>query len=244
MNLLILDAGHAKNTAGKNNIKENFYEWQFNNDMQYKIKSRCEDLGIKVFLTNPNPQNVSDIALGVRAKLANDYWIKNSKPKAMFISLHANAYSNESARGTETYIANNASNTSKNFAKVLNDNIVKAMKELDINAKDRGVKSENFTVIYKASMPSVLVEYGFYSNLDDLKILKNNQDELVEATVKAICQYFNIEYKEKAKVNENNFIGNNLYAVCVGAYKDRNKANALVEELKKKGYTSTYLIIR
>ena len=135
MNLLILDAGHSFSTAGKRNEKENFYEWQFNNDMQYKIKSRCEDLGIKVFLTNPNPQNVSDIALGVRAKLANDYWIKNNKPKSMFISLHANAFSNESARGTETYVSKNASATSKNFAKVLNDNIVKAMKNIDPASK-------------------------------------------------------------------------------------------------------------
>ena len=116
------------------------------------------------------------------------------------------------------------------------------MKELDPASKDRGVKTENFTVIYKTSMPSVLIEYGFYSNLEDLKILKNNKDELVEATVKAICSYFNIEYKEKVKVNENK--SNGLYAVCVGAYKDRNKANAIAEELKKKGYTSTYLIIR
>ena len=54
MNLLILDSGHAKNTPGKNNAKENFYEWQFNNDMQYKIKARCEESGIKVFL---NPLN-------------------------------------------------------------------------------------------------------------------------------------------------------------------------------------------
>ena len=241
MNLLILDAGHSFSTAGKRNEKENFYEWQFNNDMQYKIKSRCEDLGIKVFLTNPNPSTVSDIPLTTRASLANDYWLKNSKPKAMFISLHANAFSNSNTRGTETYIASNASYTSKNFAKVLNDNIVKAMKKLDTSAKDRGVKSENFTVIYKASMPSVLCEYGFYSNLDDLKILKNNKDQLVEATVKAICDYFNIEYKEKN--NKVEFDGN-LYAVCVGAYKDKNKANSIVEELKKKGYTSTYLIIR
>ena len=241
MNLLILDAGHAKNTAGKRNEKENFYEWQFNNDMQYKIKSRCEDHNIKVFLTNPNPATVSDITLTTRANLANDYWIKNNKCKSIFISLHANTFSNASARGTETYVAKNASAISKDFAKVLNNNIVKAMKEIDPASKDRGVKSENFTVIYKASMPSVLVEYGFYSNLDDLKILKNNQAELVEATVKAICSYFNIEYKEK--VNEAKFDGN-LYAVCVGAYKDRNKANTIVEELKKKGYTSTYLIIR
>ena len=242
MNLLILDSGHAKNTAGKNNASQGFYEWEFNNDMQYKIKARCEELGIKVFLTNPDPSTVSDIALSTRASLANDYWLRNSKPKSIFISLHANAYSNESARGTETYIAKNASTTSSNFAKVLNDEIVKAMKKLDTNAKDRGVKSENFTVIYKASMPSVLCEYGFYSNKDDLKILKNNKDELVEATVKAICQYFGITYKEKAK-EEVKFDGN-LYAVCVGAYKDKNKANSIVEELKKKGYTSTYLIIR
>ena len=242
MNLLILDAGHAKNTAGKRNEKEKFYEWEFNNDMQYKIKARCEDHNIKVFLTNPNPSTVSDIALSTRANLANDYWVKNNKCKSIFISLHANAFSNENARGTETYIAKNASATSKNFAKVLNNEIVKTMKKIDNNAKDRGVKSENFTVIYKASMPSVLVEYGFYSNLDDLKILKNNKDELVEATVKAICSYFNIEYKEKVKVNENK--SNGLYAVCVGAYKDRNKADAIVEELKKQGYTSTYLILR
>ena len=241
MNLLILDAGHAKNTAGKRNEKENFYEWQFNNDMQHKIKSRCEDHNIKVYLTNPNPATVSDIALGVRAKSANDYWIKNNKPKSIFISLHANAFSNAAARGAETYHAKNASNTSKNFAKVLNDEIVKTMKKIDNNAKDRGVKSENFTVIYKALMPSVLIEYGFYSILDDLKILKNNKDELVEATVKAICNYFNIEYKEKTIKKENN---SSLYAVCVGAYKDKNKANNIVEELKSKGYTSTYLIIR
>ena len=241
MNLIILDAGHAKNTAGKRNEKENFYEWQFNNDMQYKIKARCEELGIHVFLTNPNPSTVSDIPLSTRASLANDYWLRNSKPKSMFISLHANAYSDVKARGTETYTAKNASTTSKNFAKVLNDNIVKAMKNIDPASKDRGVKTENFTVIYKASMPSVLVEYGFYSNLDDLRILKNNRNELVEATVKAICSYFNIEYKEK--VNEAKLDGN-LYAVCVGAYKDKNKANNIVEELKRKGYTSTYLIPR
>ena len=239
MNLLILDAGHSFSTTGKRNEKENFYEWEFNNDMQYKIKSRCEDLGIKVFLTNPNPNKVSDLPLTTRANLANEYWIKNNKYKAIFISIHANAFSNSNIRGTETYVAKNASSTSKNFAKVLNDNIVKTMKKLDPASEDRGVKTENFTVIYKASMPSVLCEYGFYSNLEDLKILKNNKDELVEATVKAICNYFNIEYKEKTIKKDNN-----LYAVCVGAYKDKNKANAIVEELKEKGYTDTYLIQR
>ena len=30
MNLLILDAGHSFDTKGKNNLKENFYEWPLN----------------------------------------------------------------------------------------------------------------------------------------------------------------------------------------------------------------------
>ena len=241
MNLLILDAGHSFNTKGKNNAKENFYEWEFNNDMQYKIKARCEELGIKVFLTNPNPATVSDIALSTRASLANDYWLRNSKPKSIFISLHANAFSSGSARGTETYIAKNASTTSKNFAKVLNDEIVKTIKKLDSNAKDRGVKSENFTVIYKAAMPSVLVEYAFYTNLNDLKILKSNRGELVEATVKAICNYFGVTYKEKA--NEEAKPNNKLYAVCVGAYNQDN-AKKIQQELISKGYKDAYLIPR
>ena len=237
MNLLILDAGHAKNTPGKNNAKENFYEWEFNNDMQYKIKSRSEELGIKVFLTNPNPSTVSDISLTTRSALANDFWLRNSKPKSMFISLHANAFSSESARGTETYIAKNASSTSKNFAKVLNDNIVKTMKSLDVNAKDRGVKCKDWTVIQKASMPSVLLEYAFYSNLDDLKILKNNRSELVEATVKSICQYFGVEYKKEITTNTNK-----LYKVCIGAYKDKDNADKILKEAKSKGFKDSYII--
>ena len=243
MKLLILDSGHAEKVAGKRNEKQNFFEWKFNDEMQYKIKKRAEEHGITVYLTNPNPKGIDEIGLSKRATLANNYWTKNNKPKAIFISLHGNAVDNASVRGTETYHAKNASTTSKNFAKTLNDEVVKTIKKLDSNAKDRGVKSENFTVIYKASMPSVLVEYAFYSNLEDLKILKNNKDELVEATVRAICQYFGIEYKEKvtnASKNEND----TLWAVCVGAYKDKNKANSIVEELKKKGYASTYLIAR
>ena len=241
MNLLILDAGHSFDTKGKNNLKESFYEWEFNNDIQYKIKSRCEDLGITVFLTNPNPSDVSDIALSTRASLANDYWLRKSKPKSMFISLHANAFSSDTARGTETYIAKNASTTSKNFAKVLNDNIVNTMKQLDSGAKDRGVKTENFTVIYKAAMPSVLVEYGFYTNLNDLKILKNNKNELVEATVKAICDYFGVTYK--VDTNKNTTSENIFYRVVAGSYSNKSNAEAQVNLLKAKGISNAFIDI-
>lgn len=244
MNLVILDSGHNEYVKGKCN--GDFKEWDFNNKMQYKIKKRLENHGIEVFLTNPNPEKKDEIGLSKRSALANDYWAKKNKPKAIFISLHGNAFSNSTARGTETYHATNASATSKTFAKTLNDEVVKTMQSLDKNAKDRGVKAQDFTVIYKASMPSVLVEYGFYSNPEDLKILKNNQDDLTEATVKAICKYFNITYKAVQKEttsSSNTSTGKQLYAVCIGAY-EYNTAKKMEAEMKSKGYTSTYLIPR
>ena len=234
MKLLILDAGHAKNTAGKKAPDNSFYEWSFNNDMQYKIKKRAEDHGIHVFLSNPTPNTTSDIGLSERATKMNNYWTSKGKPKSIMISLHANAYGDDfnAARGSECYVANNASNTSKNFAKILNDNVVAAMKKIDSGAKDRGVKTNNFTVIYKSSMPCCLMEYAFYSNKEDLKILKNNKDELVEATIKAICSYFDITYKPVV-VNVSG-----KYRVVCGSYSSKDNAVAMQDKLKAAGFSS------
>lgn len=248
MSLLLLDAGHAKNTAGKKAPDSSFYEWEFNNNMQYKIKKRVEEHGIDVYLSNPSPDKVSDIALSTRASNMNNYWASKGKPKAVMISLHANAYGSgfNSSRGTETYVASNASTNSKNFAKCLNDEIVSTMKKLDSGAKDRGVKVNDFTVIYKTNTPCALVEYGFYTNTNDLKILKNNQDDLVEATVKAICKYFNVTYKaiqKETASSTSSSTGTQLYAVCVGAY-SYEKAKEMKDQMISKGYTSTYLIPR
>lgn len=234
MKLLILDSGHAKNTAGKKAPDNSFYEWSFNNDMQYKIKKRAEDHGIHVFLSNPTPNTTSDIGLSERATKMNNYWTSKGKPKSIMISLHANAYGDgfNDARGSECYVANNASNTSKNFAKILNDNVVAAMKKIDSGAKDRGVKTNNFTVIYKSSMPCCLMEYAFYSNKEDLKILKNNKDELVEATIKAICSYFDITYKPVV-VNVSG-----KYRVVCGSYSSKDNAVAMQDKLKAAGFSS------
>ncbi|MGL4801865.1 MAG: N-acetylmuramoyl-L-alanine amidase [Cetobacterium sp.] len=197
MNLLILDSGHNEYVQGKQSIDKSLREWVFNNSLQYKIKKRCESHNIDTYLTNTNPEGKDEIGLTKRSDLANSYWSKQGKPKSMFISLHANAYGGDwnAARGCETYHANNASTNSKTFAKTLNDEVYATCKSIDAGFKNRGVKANNFTVIYKANMPAVLVEYGFYTNREDLEILKNRQDDLCEATVKAICKYFGVTYK-------------------------------------------------
>lgn len=238
--LVIGDSGHAEKVAGKCAPDKSLYEWKFNQEVDTKMKKRCKDHGIDYYQTNPNPKGKDEMGLSKRAELANTHWKKQGKPKALFISYHANAYKSvfNDARGTETYVASNASQNSKNAAKYINDEIVKAMKSLDKKAKDRGVKTEDFTVIYKAQMPSILIEYGFYTNKADLKILKNNVDNLVEATMKGLCKYFGITYKAPKK--ENNTSNNTskettYYRVVTNSYLDRKNAEKEVSELKKLG---------
>lgn len=229
MKLLILDSGHGEYVPGKEAPDKSMREWEFNNDMQYKIKARAEQHGITVYLTNPSPAKKNEMGLTKRAQLANDYWVSKGRPDALFFSIHSNAYDSKfnAARGTETYYASNASQKSKAAAKDVQDEIYKAMKSIDSAAKNRGVKTADFTVIYKAAMPSILEEYGFYTNKEDLKILKNNRNELAEATVKGICKYFGITYKE-VEVNPP-APNTKVYENCI-VYKgdvDKNIANVL-----------------
>ena len=240
--LLILDAGHSHNTKGKKAFDDSFYEWDFNNKMQYTLKERAEELGITVKLTNPNPGTVSDISLTTRATTANNFYRSLNIPKSIMISLHANAYGTDfnSARGVEVYHASNASTNSKNLAKYICNNVYNDVKAIDAGFKNRGVKCQDFTVIYKTITPTCLVEYAFYSNKDDLKILKNNQNELVEATLKGICKYFGINYQEPKKetVKTDSTASNTYYRVVAGSYTNRTNADKLVSELKSKGYSA------
>ncbi len=143
--------------------------------MQYALKKRLEEHLIDVYLTNPSPAGIDEIGLSKRAQLANNYWIKQGKPNAIFVSLHANAFYNKdkdgkeikefnSARGVEVFHASNASQGSKDLAKYLDTEIFNTVKAIDTNFKDRGVKCSDFTVIYKSNMKAVLIEYGFYTN--------------------------------------------------------------------------------
>ena len=213
-----LDAGHSKLTSGKRNEKANpkFYEYEFNNDIAVKLKARLEEHGITVYLTNSTPNGV-DIALTTRANTANIKWNSLGKPSnAIFVSIHGNASTGAwaNARGVEVYHAKNASSKSKKLASLLTNQIYKDVKAIDSGFKQRGVKSSNFTVIYKANMPSVLIEHGFYDNKEDLALMQNHRNVFVEADCKAICKYFGITYKAptaKKTTPSNSFLVKIIY---------------------------------
>ena len=201
-NYIILDSGHAKATGGKRSPDSTLLEWEFNNDMQYKLKARLEQLGFIVYLVNPNPQTGADKSLAARCKDANKYWAGKGKPNCLYVSLHANAAGSGNwykARGVEVYTSVGCSSKSTNAAKKICAAIYKDVYAIDNGFKNRGHKSNNFYVVKNTNMPACLIEYAFYDNKEDIKLLKNKRSLLCEATLKGICEHFGVTYKAAAQ---------------------------------------------
>ena len=151
----------------------------------------------------------------------------NGKKYNLVIESHLNAF-NGSAKGTEV-LYYPTSTKSKEYAQRVND-------KLDDIFTDRGIKSRSDLYILRdTDCPAILIEYFFCDNKEDYALADT------EAKMKLIAQkvvegVLNKEIKDVVR--------GPLYAVCVGAFRDKSLADARVKELKSKGYTDTYLIQR
>ncbi|MEN8928810.1 MAG: N-acetylmuramoyl-L-alanine amidase [Flavobacteriales bacterium] len=75
-----------------------------------------------------------------------------------------------------------------------------------IGRKDRGVKQAGFVVLYKTTMPSVLIETGFLTNAKDNAFLKKsvNQQKMAQAIYNAFKRYKANRDKIYNEIHKNN----------------------------------------
>lgn len=114
--------------------------------------------------------------LATRTSKANQIYLqaikKNKDVKVVFISIHANAFSNPSASGYEIFVYKHGGE-----AHALAKGIYQAgenMLGVGSTIKSRGIKEANFAVLANTGMPAVLVEHEFYTNVDAVKMLKDS----------------------------------------------------------------------
>ncbi|MBB5149073.1 MULTISPECIES: N-acetylmuramoyl-L-alanine amidase [Ureibacillus] len=177
--VIIIDAGHGGKDPGA--ASNGAVEKEITLKVATVVKNRLEADGAKVIMTRTGDTYPT---LEDRVKIAlNNY-------AEVFVSIHVNSASNESAKGTETYysVAGNVNiEEDETLAKAINDQIVK-----NADMKDRGVKKQDYYVIRNMILPSVLVELGFITNPEDRAKLTDHEyvEIFGDSIYKGIVEYY------------------------------------------------------
>ena len=162
--IVVLDAGHggkdpgALNSAAKEKDLALTIIYKFAKDYFNSTGS-----AIKAYWTRSDDTYV---ALGDRAAFASQV------EADLFISLHMNAASAETAKGLEVLYGSNNKFTmsglnSKEMAAIFKKQLIE-----DLAMTDRGIKDRpNLVVLKSNEVPAVLIELGFITNSEDLKKL-------------------------------------------------------------------------
>lgn len=176
---VVIDPGHGGSDSGTIGIT-NKYEKDFNLSLSLKVEALLQnEPEINVVMTrdvDEYPTRSERVALA------------NQLQADLFVSIHGNSVlASPQASGTETYYYQRSS--SKDLANVIHKHVVKAL-----GFKDRGVKEGNLQVIRETTMPAVLLEIGFLSNLAEEKALFTEavQDKAAQAIVTGIKEYLGI----------------------------------------------------
>ena len=185
--LVCIDPGHAQSTAGKRSFDGSLREYEFNRVVALWLKYHLERHGVKT-IYSCDVNTTKDISLTERCRT------ENNATADLFISIHANAHGLtwNRANGWEIYHHENSAN-GKRLAEAIRKTSI-----LALGLRDRGIKTNTFTVLTKTAMPSVLIEHGFYTNIEECAKLKSLEfrKKCAIADAKGILNYLGIAWKE------------------------------------------------
>ena len=216
----LLDYGHGGNDPGAIGI-DNLKEKDIVREIGKRVKYHLERHQQTVLESRSNDETVS---LTERSNKAN----RNNVD--LCISIHCNAFSDSSAQGVEIFYFQ-GSTRGQQLAKSILNEITKAK----LYTKNRGLKTNNLHMTRETSMPSVLVELGFITNVTDKNLIINNKENFAIAITKGILSYYGITYKAETTQTTTT---DKLYRVQVGAFSVKANAEKLANELKQKGYST------
>jgi N-acetylmuramoyl-L-alanine amidase len=120
----------------------------------------------------------------------------------------------------------------------LASHVQKNMKE-SVNLFNRGVKQAGFLVLYKTTMPSILVETGFISNLHDEKVLisEDGQNKIAFSIYNAVRDYK--QSVEKVRIDSGAETVESVYTPDEKSASSNNKENTNVTVETGIGKTDT-----
>lgn len=173
--VVVIDAGHGGDDPGKVGIN-NALEKDINLQIAEKVKRHLEKNGIEVVMTREDDvmEETKLEDMKKRVELIN-----KTKP-AIAVSIHQNSYPDSSVKGAQVFYYT-GSEISKEAASLMQEELRKKDNENTRQIKD----NNNFYMLKKTEVPTIIVECGFLSNAGEAEKLVS--DEYQEQMAQAIC---------------------------------------------------------
>ncbi|WP_158290416.1 N-acetylmuramoyl-L-alanine amidase [Halobacillus salinus] len=172
---ILIDAGHGGRDSGAIGVSGAF-EKDYTLKTALALKEVLESNGANVQMTRK-----SNIYLPLFLRS----YFSNSSSADVFLSLHYNSTpQNTAARGINTYYFHERD---QNLATYVQRNMIEAT-----NFQDRGIKHGNFHVIRENHKPSLLLELGFLSDLDEEHIIEQEEyhSRVSQGIAEGLIAYF------------------------------------------------------
>lgn len=169
-----IDAGHGGHDPGSPGASMG-EEKRFTLALSQKVYNLLmKDQEIVPFMLRSDDTYISPLDRALKA---------NEEDVDLFVSIHANSFTNPDVRGTETYYHHEHS---ERLAEIMHEHILAAT-----GFPDRNVRQKNYLVTKETTMPSVLLEIGYLSNPQEEAQLQSEamQNKVAEAIVKGIKQF-------------------------------------------------------
>lgn len=188
--IVMLDPGHGGYDPGAI-TKQGVYEKSINLQIAQKVKEMLGPSGIEIYLTRE--EDIDYVPDGVKGKTTKKQTDLNRRIEMakeanadVFVSLHVNATATGQESGSETFY-HFKSESGKRLAELIQQEMIK------IPGMNRRIaKPGDFYITKNTSMPAVIVEVGYLSNLKEQKKLQQSwyQEQLARAIAKGIANFF------------------------------------------------------
>ena len=173
---IVVDAGHGKPDGGAVS-KEGIEEEALNLAIALKLRDALAEEGYEVIMTRENHENIADeeqkksMRETKQSDLENRVKIANESHADFMISIHMNEFSNSHYWGWQTFYRKD-SEEGKKLANLVQENL---SRKIDRPNKRTILPIEKIKIIDKTTLPVIIVECGFLSNEEDVKLLQTEE---------------------------------------------------------------------
>ena len=173
---IAIDPGHGGNDAGAigpTGVMEKTVTLR----VALALEKMLREEGAEVIMTRYEDVEVSPKGKAATAveELKARCEVANEAKVDIFISIHADSFTNPNARGTTGYYYSLGSTNSRRLADLIRAALIEQIK-----TPSRGIQPCNFYVVRNTDMPATLIELAFISNPDEEKLL-NSKEGIMKA---------------------------------------------------------------